>query len=369
MSVDVRFRGRLGNNMFQYAIGRILAEHHGFELNCQLPALSRSVNPAVRATSLATLPDLSNYFPNAPLHIAGANYTRPEESFIVNEDGKWNGNTIDLVSLLSNSSPRQIHLSGYFQRYEYYAPYRDQIRTWFFFNTVPTPFRVLENDVLLSIRRGYDFGFLDWLLPLTYYENTLEKLRDVGRVYVCGTSIDDQVRQRLDKYAPTYLYGSPVEHFAFIKRFNRIILSNSTFVWWAAFLSDASELYAPIYTNGSAYGFRGPNDVDLNIREKRYVEVEVTSTDKLTFSIRRRVLQTILQKCVNKTTLSSSTEVVLANMLAENPEFIEWIIQQHGRLIIRDMVSHYRGANLEKIVRILVSLGALESEVVTSEIV
>lgn len=34
MSVTVRLRGRLGSNLFQYAVARIVAERHGLELRC-----------------------------------------------------------------------------------------------------------------------------------------------------------------------------------------------------------------------------------------------------------------------------------------------------------------------------------------------
>jgi hypothetical protein len=34
VSVTVTLRDRLGNNLFQYAIARIIAEHHGFSLAC-----------------------------------------------------------------------------------------------------------------------------------------------------------------------------------------------------------------------------------------------------------------------------------------------------------------------------------------------
>lgn len=37
MSVEVRFLGHPGNNLFQYALGRILADTHGLALRC-LPA-------------------------------------------------------------------------------------------------------------------------------------------------------------------------------------------------------------------------------------------------------------------------------------------------------------------------------------------
>ena len=42
---------------------------------------------------------------------------------------------------------------------------------------------------------------------------------------------------------------SPIEQFSIIKNSKKIILSPSTFSWWAAFLSDANEIYYPLYSD------------------------------------------------------------------------------------------------------------------------
>jgi hypothetical protein len=113
-------------------------------------------------------------------------------------------------------------------------------------------------------------------MPLSFYRTVLSRVRDVGKVYVCGTGIDANVRRFLGKYKPIYYDADPIHHFAFIQRFNRIILSNSTFAWWAAFLSRATRIYAPRLASNDivAYSFRGYGDVDLRIPSRRYREVE-----------------------------------------------------------------------------------------------
>jgi hypothetical protein len=119
------------------------------------------------------------------------------------------------------------------------------------------------------------------------YEQVLSSLRNVRRVFVCGTGVDDQARRLLSKYKPIYYDGAPIEHFFFMTRFNRIVLSNSTFAWWAAFLSDAEELYAPRAPGVNAFGFTGYKDVDLHMREPRYHEVGDTSIAKFGFLLPR----------------------------------------------------------------------------------
>jgi hypothetical protein len=84
MSVEVLFMGRLGNNLFQYALGRILAEHLGFELRCQaFPASTdtRAQRALEAATPGATLLSHAVEFPNVALHIpALATDSRPKTS-------------------------------------------------------------------------------------------------------------------------------------------------------------------------------------------------------------------------------------------------------------------------------------------------
>ena len=52
-------------------------------------------------------------------------------------------------------------------------------------------------------------------------------------------------------YWPTHSYSYDevtrmnIGDFAFMASFNKIIISYSTYAWWAAYLSDATEIYAP----------------------------------------------------------------------------------------------------------------------------
>src|SRR5262245_6418473 len=165
MCVKVNFLCRLGNNLFQYAIGRIIAEHHGLELECQ----------RLQAEQEATLEAHTRYFPEAPLRIPGRRVDTPVERFVI-QDNTWSGQTINLQSILANRASRQIRLAGYFQRYEYFAPYRDRIRRWFRCAPTRMPFEVRANDVIVHIRRAFDYGIFNWTLALLYYEKRLSGL-------------------------------------------------------------------------------------------------------------------------------------------------------------------------------------------------
>ncbi len=278
MSVVVTMLGRLGNNLFQYAIGRIIAEHHGFAFNC-------AYRPSVRFAGIdcgptSTLSELAEYFPNAPLSIPGRSYSLPVQSFDVENGEGWRGHVIDLEGILSDRTARRLHLAGFFQRFCYFRDHQSTLRRWFTLRQTPTPYCVRENDVIVNIRRGNDFRLNDWILSAAYYDRVIQALPNVGTIYICGTAIDAPLLAHLSKYSPVCFEASPVHHFAFIQRFKRIILSNSTFAWWAAFLSDAEEIYAPHSLDGSFYAFTGYRDVDLNMGHRRYISVALTNSDR-----------------------------------------------------------------------------------------
>ena len=294
MSVRVLHVGRLGNNLFQYALGRIIAEHHDYALECLNTRLEdfcptggvpKDLGPPGTMEYLAreygvgasgTLQDLgTGLFTNA-LAVAGRRVRAPVEDHCIALGGGWGGQTVDLEAVLADTRPRQIRLAGFFQRYEYYAAHRQRIRSWLQCRPVASPFGVRPHDVLVNLRRGADYDALNWTLPLSYYEQILAGLSRLGQVYVVGTGIDDHARKRLRPFHPIYYPGSVAAHFSFFRQFRRIVISNSTFAWWAAFLADAEEIHAPRSANPAVYAFTGFGDVDLHMREPRYREVLTT---------------------------------------------------------------------------------------------
>ena len=291
MSVRVLHVGRLGNNLFQYVLGRIIAEHHGLALRCTTARLEdfcptgqipQGLGPPGSMEYLAreygvgapdTLHDVAHELFATNLAVDGRSIEAPVENHSIALGGDWGGQSINLHAILSDARPRQIRLAGFFQRYEYYAAHRERIRTWLRCRSVPLPFTIGRRDVLVNFRRGSDFDALNWTLPLSHYEQILAGLETIGQVYVIGTGIDTHVRERLRRFRPTYFPGSIAAHFFLFRQFRRLVISNSTFAWWAAFLSDATEIYAPRSGSRAVYGFTGFSDVDLHMREPRYREV------------------------------------------------------------------------------------------------
>ena len=119
--IQVYWNGRLGNQLFQYACGRLLAENLGYALNCpSLPGFPRTQNIIE-----------GDVLPN----------------FI-----RLTGQTLDFDLIEQNKGAYGFLLDGWFEQQEYYTPLRDRIVPWFVSNepsTIPS-----EKDLVIHLRRS-----------------------------------------------------------------------------------------------------------------------------------------------------------------------------------------------------------------------
>lgn len=215
--VEVHYIGRLGNNLFQYCFGRILAERLGYKL-CAKPIL---------------------HFPGTYARIEGASCSHPEEHL--------SDQMIDLNTVLDDKTDRKIVLSGFFQRFEYYKDYQEQIRNvWL--NTGAEEEKVGRDDLVVCVRRT-DYTVIGWDLPFSYYQEAIERM-DFERLYICADDKKDPWLKHFEKYRPILSDRNAMDDFNFISSFDKIICANSTFHWWATFLSNASQIIMPIPARG-----------------------------------------------------------------------------------------------------------------------
>lgn len=237
--VTVNKLGTLGNNMWQYAVARIIAETNNLKLNCfSIPG-----------------------FPNTNNIIDGDEYN--------NSVFTITGHYFDINNLPKNS---KIELNGFFQRYEYICEHKEKIDKWFYLDVKP-PIPVLSDDLVVSIRRGWN-GYPVSLCPSQeFFLNVFTKIK-FKRIILCTDSFEDSFFDFLKNIDVEVIKAeySILEQFAIIKNANQIVLSPSTFCWWAAYLSNAEKIFYP-WINDMI-----PTDLQLNwypYNDKRYIKVEI----------------------------------------------------------------------------------------------
>lgn len=220
--VEVRYRGRLGNQLFEYAFGRLLAEHLG-------------------ATFVARPID---GFPQARARRASWVMRRSRPSVTIKNH--W----LDPQERAALKSERHIELRGYFQRVEYYREHRERIADWFH---RPRQSPLPERSLTIYLRSGDVWnGGEDEphpgypALPISYYRRILDE-RPWSAVYlVCEHADDPLAMQLLAIPGVTHEERSYLDDFDFLLASRNIALSVSSFGWWPAWLSQAETIFYPL---------------------------------------------------------------------------------------------------------------------------
>lgn len=274
--VRVRYQGRLGNQLFQYSLGRILAEKFCYQLVC---------NPL-------------NGFEATRENIPGKTFDKITS---------FTGQIIDLCEIDKLRNNAGIEINGFFQRYEYYRDNKHKIRWWL--NRGKTEVAVHPDDIVVHVRRtqynGMDTTWcyrvvgdsieteddifpitersrenIKWaslnagrdILPFEYYEGILNEI-PFRRLHICTDVPDDPYLKHFDKYDPIVRRSAVMDDFNFMRCSSKLITSISTMSWWAALLSDA-EVFMPYPHYGTWRTDR--TGVDLRVTDDaRYRVIDV----------------------------------------------------------------------------------------------
>jgi len=136
--------------------------------------------------------------------------------------------------------PDNVIVDGYFGSYRYWERCQSLIR--YFFQLKKDIYKPLRDCIIIQYRdygkEFPDFMHLNWE---NYYEKALSLMPD-KKIYVVT---DNPVAAKKDiKLDCEYLNISPIVDFFLICNADYLIMSNSTFSWWGAYLSEA-ETVAP----------------------------------------------------------------------------------------------------------------------------
>jgi len=203
---------RLGNRLYMYAAGRLLAKKLG----------------------LALYSDSLEGFPKTNEPVDGEFIEGPVE--------KVNGaDPIPSWPDVECLKGRRIEIEHGFINSRYFMGDRDLIKSWL---SGPPLMRVEPDDVLVSVRLR-EFVQLGIALHPYYYTSVLERMA-FKKLYLMTDDPENPYLDCLSKYNPEVIPGYGPEHFFKALAFRRVVMSNSTFCWWHVFLSDAWEVYLPM---------------------------------------------------------------------------------------------------------------------------
>lgn len=125
-------------------------------------------------------------------------------------------------------------------------------------NFQPIPTRAIDKeDIVLHFRTGDLVNFCttgcpyNSFLDFEYFNQILSKIK-FQRLYIVTEqesfikSFADIFLAKFQGYKPIYVSGELIDDFNFIRLFDRIITSQSSFSYWAGYLSNASKVYVPV---------------------------------------------------------------------------------------------------------------------------
>ncbi len=235
MAININYSGRLGNNLFQYVFARLLAAQSGMHLATPFPYQHFLKTTPCTPGAVHERPRRTIREKNVPLIVAG---NQVLDSAALRARRAETPDHYNLSGILDQPlEPGRYTLIGNFERSDFYNPREAQIKSFFDLE----PLAKNQEDLVMNVRMG-DFAEWDLLLHPQWYLSILGQ-EQFRRLYIVGARPDEPYLKYFAHYDPVVIPADPVGNFHFIRTFDRIVCSNSTYCWWAAFLSEASRIY------------------------------------------------------------------------------------------------------------------------------
>ena len=246
---------RLGNRMFQYAFGVILAKKYNCELYCNegLPNFGIAPSLPEDESNRERLPDgvfriSKNAFKSRDM---GEQYF--DFSAVEDFDG-------DIV------------IDSWVQKSEYYIDHQDFLREIFGIKKIEP---INEDSLVLHIR-GTDYNTLGFFLGYEFYKNLIQDSGFTKIKIVTDDPVNETVNRLVEEGCELVTSGvsefsvsgdrSALDDFKTLLYSENIAISQSSFSWWAAFLGYHKKIIFPYTTTNDKAMWPEkplPDDTDL----------------------------------------------------------------------------------------------------------
>ena len=247
----INLKGRIGNNLFQYAVYFALKKKYKTSI------FLYGWNPDF-LKYFEKIGWLDSFYFRKIIHKAiklFPNKTLTQQDF-------------QPLQEINALIPKNVVLDGYFQSTLFFEGYEDLVKKNIkikkkYITQFEERFSKLfrENKILVINYRLGDYvnwgnnslGGKNLVLPLNYYKNAIKKIENIDQYKVLLVTDDKKTaKEHFSFLTNIEVYSEgPITDFQLIKNANAIIIANSTFSWWAAYLSNsATKILAPEYFVG-----------------------------------------------------------------------------------------------------------------------
>ena len=214
--------GRFGNNLFQYVFARLLGYYNKMKV-----VTLWNHSEFFKFTEMYCLEKRNNKFELIKIE----NITRDPDFFCLTPNKYVNKNII---------------VDGYFQFPDFYDNNKELIKSWIM---LPEISEKHKEDVVIHLRLGdYNEDGRKFVIDPSWYFEIIKNM-NVKKIYCVVEKLKHKWEceyinklKNLVNLEPI-VYREPSEDFKFIRQFGNIVCSNSTFAWWAAWLSNAKQIF------------------------------------------------------------------------------------------------------------------------------
>lgn len=225
--------GRLGNQMFQYAALRGIANQNSF--SWVVPEQEKFKN---------TYHSTTNIFECFELLEARSNMQDVVFEELIHENASSNR----LDEKIFYSCPDNVDLLGYFHSRRYFTSITNVIRKEFTFINKKNPVD-LKNYISLHVRRDDYVGWFESICPqqnAEYFINSLELFDKKFPVIISSDDINWCSQQEFFQ-GKRFIFSefNAYEDMLIMSNASGNIISNSTYAWWGAFLSKNKNVVLP----------------------------------------------------------------------------------------------------------------------------
>jgi len=269
--IGVVFHGRLGNRLFQYAAARTLAEDLETTLVCIEKSGSRNLKRVLCSSTPQPLPDLNlkhNALATRSLNLT-KNASPKSQQLLIRK--LFTHTFSPKRAIISRGLSTEVFdekfflicdktlLSGFFQSQAYFKHRSREVKEWFAESKSVkakiddllkrSPVEVID-AVAIHIRLGdYKEHYLKidgrahpYNLQRDYYEASI-RFQGIERPLVLFSDSPNEAAKLLPK-PPSWIFPDQpaLDTLHAMSRFKRIVISNSSFSWWAGWLGDSEKI-------------------------------------------------------------------------------------------------------------------------------